>query len=277
MKPPLPLIPGSECSGLVEAIGQGLADLAVCDRVLADRIGGLLCGATVLPASVVRRIPDSMSLIDAAVFRASYAAAYYALVQRAKLEPGEIVLALGAGGAVGYAAVQVAKALGTREIASASNAAKRALAAADDADCMIDSHAADWRDQVKKANGGRGVDVVVDPLSGEATEPAFRSLAWSGRQAGAILSSQLLKAAPPSSRQSCSAQGGAALVGVDLRQFGIFEPKLAAANLGALLEFYQRGLLSHCIACTFPIEEFAAARNMIETGVAVGRVVVTIA
>src|SRR5690606_8924739 len=115
---------------------------------------------------------------QAAVFRVSFGTVYHALVQRAQIARGESVLVLGAGGAIGAAAIQMAKALGAGQvIASASTPAKRQVALDAGADAAIDSKAADWRDQIKALTGGRGVDIVVDPIGDAATEPAFRSLA----------------------------------------------------------------------------------------------------
>ena len=181
VKPPLPFIPGSEGAGVIEAIGSEVTDFAVGDRVVASGWGGLFAEAATLPARAVRRMPDALTFEEAAVFPVSYATAWHALIDRAKLQGGETLLVLGAGGATGYAAVQIGRHSGARVIGSASSSDKRALALAGGADAVIDARGEDWRDAVKAANGGKGVDVVFDPIGGEATEPAFRSLAWNGR------------------------------------------------------------------------------------------------
>ena len=146
-----------------------------------------------------------------------------------RLSRGESVLVLGAGGAVGYAAVEVAKALGARVIASASSPDKRALALAAGADAAIDSGSPKWRDDLKAADNSRGVDMVVDLVGGHATEPAFRSLAWEGRHLVIGFAGGAISRLPV----NLALLKGAALVGVDLRQFGEHEPEQADANLAA--------------------------------------------
>ena len=181
VKPPVPFIPGSECAGVIAAVGADVCGLAVGDRVVGSGWGGLFADVANLPARTVRKMPEKLSFEEAAVFPVSYATAWHALVDRGRLQARETLLVLGAGGATGYAAVQIGKHLGARVIGSASSEEKRILATAGGADAIVDARAGDWRDQVKAANGGKGIDVVFDPVGGEATDPAFRSLAWNGR------------------------------------------------------------------------------------------------
>jgi NADPH2:quinone reductase len=220
--------------------------------------------------SGVRPIPDAMAFGEAAVFRVSYASSYYGLVQRAGLQPGETVLVLGAAGAVGIAAIQLAKVLGARVIASASSEAKRALARECGADETVESGAADWRDQIKALTGGRGVDVVVDPVGGSALEPAFRSLAWRGRHLVIGFAGGEIPRLPV----NLALLKGASLVGVDHRQFCLFEPETAAANEQRLFELYEQGALKPAIAERYPLDRFADAMRSAQSGRAAGRVIV---
>ncbi|HMP44384.1 MAG TPA: NADPH:quinone oxidoreductase family protein [Sphingopyxis sp.] len=268
VKPPVPFIPGSECAGVIEAVGSEVSDLAVGDKVVASGWGGMFAEAVNLPARVVRRMPEALSFEEAAVFPVSYATAWHALVDRGQLTAGETLLVLGAGGATGYAAVQIGRHLGARVIGSASSEEKRALALAGGADAAIDARGGDWRDQVKAANGGKGVDVVFDPVGGEATDPAFRSLAWNGRHLvigfpGGIAA---LKTNLPLLK-------GASLVGVDIRQFGIFEPEKSEANRDAVFALAAEGKLRPAVARTYPLEEFRAAMADAAAGKSAGRVV----
>jgi NADPH2:quinone reductase len=205
---------------------------------------------------------------EAAVFPVSYSTARYALVHRAQLQPGETLLVLGAGGATGYAAVQLGKHLGARVIASASSEAKRALALAGGADAVIDARAEDWREQVKAANHGKGIDVVFDPVGGATSEPAFRSLGWNGRHlvVGFTAGIAALKTNLPLLK-------GASLIGVDLRQFGLNQPELAAQNMAEV--FALAGVLRPAVAKTIPLEQFAAAMAAAATGSEAGRIVLT--
>jgi NADPH2:quinone reductase len=272
LKPPLPFIPGTEFSGVIDALGEGVTTLAVGDRVCASGMGGGFAQYAVTPATAALKAPAGMDFPEAAVLRVSFGTAYYALVQRAHLVPGETVLVLGAGGAVGAAAVQVARALGARVIGSASSPAKRALALASGAEAAVDSNAPDWRDQIKALTGGRGVDVVVDPVGGAATEPAFRSLAWNGRHlvigfaAGDI----------PKLPVNLPLLKGAALIGVDIRQFGEKEPEEAARNIERLFALCAQGVLTPAIAERRPFEAFAQAMTLAQAGATAGRVVVEI-
>ncbi|WP_077145734.1 NADPH:quinone oxidoreductase family protein [Sphingopyxis sp. KK2] len=268
VKPPVPFIPGSECAGVIEAVGAEVTGLAAGDKVVASGWGGMFANATNLPARVVRKMPEALSFEQAAVFPVSYATAWHALVDRGQLKAGETLLVLGAGGATGYAAVQIGKHLGARVIGSASDAAKRELAIAGGADAVVDARADDWRDQVKVANGGKGVDVVFDPVGGDATDPAFRSLAWNGRHLviGFPAGMTALKTNLPLLK-------GASLIGVDVRQFGIFEPEKSEANRDTVFALASEGKLRPAVVRAYPLEEFQAAMADAAAGKSAGRIV----
>ena len=268
VKPPVPFIPGSECAGFVTAVGAEVSGLAIGDRVVASGWGGMFADATNLPARTVRKMPEALSFAEAAVFPVSYATAWHALVDRGSLKAGETLLVLGAGGATGYAAVQIGRHLGARVIGSASSEEKRALATAGGADAVIEARGDDWREQVKAANGGKGVDVVFDPVGGEATDPAFRSLAWNGRHLvigfpGGIAA---LKTNLPLLK-------GASLIGVDIRQFGIFEPEKSESNRDRVFALAGEGTLRPAVARAYPLEEFRAAMTDAAEGKSAGRIV----
>ena len=272
VKPPVPFIPGSECAGVIDALGEGVSGFAIGDAVVASSWGGLFADAANIRASSVRPAPRSLSFAEAAVFPVSYYTARYALVERANLRPGETLLVLGAGGATGYAAVQLGKYLGARVIASASSKAKRALALAGGADAVVDARSADWREQVKSANEGLGgiggVDVVFDPVGGEASEPAFRSLGWNGRHLVVGFTAGIAAL-----RTNLPLLKGASLIGVDLRQFGLNQPQLAAHNMVEV--FKLAGILKPAIAMTYPLEAFAEAMQAAASGSEAGRIVLT--
>lgn len=270
VKPPVPFIPGSECAGVVTAVGAEVSGLEVGDKVVGSGWGGMFAEAVNLPVRTVRKMPEALSFAEAAVFPVSYATAWHALADRGSLKAGETLLVLGAGGATGYAAVQVGKHLGAHVIGSASSEAKRALAVAGGADAVIDARGADWRDQVKAANGGKGVDVVFDPVGGDATDPAFRSLAWNGRH--------LVIGFPggiAALRTNLPLLKGASLIGVDIRQFGIFEPENSEANRDALFALAEKGGLRPAISRTYKLEDFRAAMEDAAAGTSAGRIILT--
>ena len=272
MRPPLPFTPGGEFAGVVESVGPGVEILKPGDRVCGSSVGGAYGEKVALKETLAFKVPDSMSFTDAATFRVSNATAYHALVQRGALKAGERVLVMGAGGAVGYAAIQIAKALGARVVGSASSEGKRATALAAGADAVVDSRAEDWRDQVKAAAGGP-LDIVVDPIGGDMTEKAFRNLGWGGRH----LVIGFAGGGIPRLPTNLALVKGAALVGVDVRQFSLYEPEVSAANMQALFSLYEAGRLPIPPVRLFPFERFAEAMNEVKGGQGAGRALLTVA
>jgi len=182
VKPALPFVPGLEVAGEVAACGEGVTHVAPGDRVMAfARTGGGYAERIVLPGAIVTPIPDAMDFVTAAAFPVVYGTAHFALTHRGRLGEGETLLVLGAGGGVGLAAVEVGKALGARVIAAARGADKLAAAREQGAEEVVDYAAQDLRDTVLGLTGGRGVDVVFDPVGGDAFRQAVRCVGWEGR------------------------------------------------------------------------------------------------
>jgi NADPH2:quinone reductase len=181
-KPQLPHIPGHELAGTVLEIGEGVASCAVGDRVMASaRQGGGFAEEYVSAADKVYRIPDNMSYEAAAGFIIGYGTAWFALKHRGALQAGETLLVNGAAGGVGLAAIQAGKALGARVIACASTPDKIALAASYGADCCINYTTESVRDAAMAYTDGKGVDVVFDPVGGDAFMQAMRAVGWHAR------------------------------------------------------------------------------------------------
>ena len=269
--PPLPFIPGSECAGVVEAVGEGVTGLAVGDRVMGSSFGGIFAEVATLRASSFNKVPDALSMEEAAVLPPSYLTSYHSLVDRGNLQPGETLLVLGAAGATGIAAIQIGKHLGARVIASASTADKRALCLASGADAAVDTRSSAWRDEVKAAAGGKAIDVVFDPVGGDATEPAFRSLGYNGRHlvigfTGGIAT---LKTNLPLVKT-------ASLIGVQLRAFGEHEPEKMAKTRAAVFALAEQGALRPAIGKVFAFEDYAAAMTAAFNGEGAGRVVIKV-
>jgi NADPH2:quinone reductase len=184
-KPELPFTPGKGPAGIVVAVGEGVASPKVGDRVLAMAEIGSYAQYAIAPANQCYQLPDAMPFADAAAMALAYDTAWFALHERCRLQAGETVLVLGASGAVGHAAVMLAKAAGARVLAGIANPAKAQLVREAGADAVIDLAAPDLRenlrDQVRAATGGRGVDVCVDMLGDVYFDAALRALAWCGR------------------------------------------------------------------------------------------------
>ena len=269
-KPALPFIPGSEYAGLVESLGEGVTGLAPGDRVFGSGLGGILAEAAVFKAAGVTRVPDGMSLEEAAVFPVNYLTAYHALADRARAQSGETLLVLGAAGGTGYAAVQVGKQLGLRVVASASSAAKRDLARTGGAVAVVESGAADWRQQVSQANDGKPFDIVFDPVGGAATELAFRTLGYDGRHL--VIG---FPAGIPALRTNLALLKCASLVGVQIRGLALDRPAEAEANRQRVMALAERGVFHPAIARRYPIEQYAAAMDEAFAGKVAGRIVLT--
>lgn len=272
VKPPLPHTPGQEASGWVEAVGDGVRDLAAGDRVLATVRGGF-AELALAPAAAVVKIPDRMTFGQAAGFRVNYLTALHGLRDRGMVRPGERLLVLGAAGGVGAAAVQVGRIMGAEVIAAASSEAKRAFAQALGATAVLDTVPEGWRDRLKEACGGKGPDVVFDPVCGKLFEPAFRSLVWGGRH----LVVGFVGGEIPALRANLTLMKGAALTGVDVRQFMLFEFQKGAAHLAELLSWVADGRLVPPVGRTFTLEAFSEALEFALTGEGLGKTILEVA
>ena len=269
--PPLPFIPGSECAGVVEAVGEGVSHVAVGDRVMGSSFGGIFAEAGTFRASSFNRVPDRLSLEEAAVFPPSYTTAFHALVDRGRLQPGETLLVLGAAGATGIAAIQIGKALGARVVASASTEEKRRLCLDVGADAVANTRSDDWRGEVKAAAGGEAIDVVFDPVGGDMTDPAFRTLGYDGRYLviGFTGGIGTLKTNLPLVKT-------ASLIGVQLRAFGEAEPEKQRANFDRVLELAGAGKLKPVIGKVYAFDDYCKAMNAAFKGEGAGRVVMRV-
>lgn len=181
VKIPPPFVPGSELAGVVDALGEGVDELAVGDRVFATLGTGAFAEYVVARAAGVLPIGDALDFGRAASFHQSYCTAWFAFTRRTRVEPGEWVLVTGAGGGIGLAAIDVARSLGGRVIAVASTAEKRALATAMGAEATVDPLVDDVKVRARELTGGDGIDVVYDAVGGETAEAALRALRFDGR------------------------------------------------------------------------------------------------
>jgi NADPH2:quinone reductase len=272
IKPPTPYTPGRQVGGWIDEVGEGVTAFRTGDRVMTAAGSGFTEYVCV-PAAAVIAVPGRLSLAQAAVFRTDYATALYGLRERGALAAGETLVVFGAAGGVGSAAVQVGKLLGARVVAVASTEAKRAFALGLGADAVVDTTLEGWRERLKAACGGRGPDVVYDPVCGPLFEPAFRSLAWRGRHLVIGFTGGPIPALPA----NLTLLKGASLIGVDARQFGGYEPEMAAAQLQDLLAWLAEGRLSPPVGRTFPFEEFAAALEFALSGQGLGKTVLQVA
>jgi NADPH2:quinone reductase len=268
VRPALPFVPGSEFSGVVDAVADAdSAGLRVGDRVCGTRQGAW-AEYLGLPAQALQRVDAHAPWHETAVLVAPYATALYALRHRARLAAGETLLVLGAGGAVGHAAVQLGALLGARVLAGASAPAKRAAALAAGAEAVFDT-GGPWKDAVRALAGQAGVQVVFDPVGGAATDTGFRTLGWGGRHlmvgfAGGEIGA--LKTNLPIVK-------GADLLGVDFRQAVARDPQAAAEARREVVALYTAGRLRPLVHAQLPVERFAEAAALVRARTTLGRVV----
>lgn len=181
MKPNPPFVPGLELAGTVCALGTGVTERRIGEHVMAVVDHGAFAARAIAKAIDTFAIPKDMAFAEAAGFPIAYGTSYGALVWKARLQPGETLLVHGAAGGVGLTAVEIGKALGARVIATAGGAKKCAVAKEHGADEIIDYQTEDVRVQVKALTGGRGVDVVYDPVGGDIFAASLRAVAWNAR------------------------------------------------------------------------------------------------
>lgn len=255
MKPPLPFVPGSEYAGVVRAVGEGVKHLQVGQAVACLSGTGGFGTHTLAPAALCMPLPPGFPPVDAAAFIMIYATSWHALMDRAQLKAGETVLVLGAAGGVGTAAIQIAKAAGARVIAAASSDEKCALCQSIGADATINYSRSNLRDEIKALTGGKGPDVIYDPVGGDFTEPAFRSIAWRGRYLVVGFASGPIPTLP----LNLPLLKGASIVGVFWGDFAKREPEANAAMMRELASWYAQGKIKPVIDRTMPMAELKAA------------------
>ncbi len=254
-KPTLPFVPGAEFSGLVDAVGEGVTHLRLGMPVAAVAGTGGFGTHAIVEAARVLPLPSGFALDDAAAFAFTYGTSHHALIDRGQLKAGETVLVLGAAGGVGTAALQIAKAAGARVIAAASTDDKCALCRELGADASINYSTENLREALKSLTGGKGPDVVYDPVGGDLAEPVFRAIAWRGRYLVVGFAGGGIPALP----WNLALLKGASIVGVFLGEFLKREPQASAAALVQLSQWYAQGLIKPVIDKRLPMGELKAA------------------
>jgi len=271
MKPPLPFVPGSEYAGTVDAVGAGVKHLKVGDAVAAFGGTGGFATHAVVDAALVMPLPPGFAFDDAAAFILTYATTHHALVDRGQLKAGETLLVLGAAGGVGTAAIQIGKVLGARVIAASSSDEKGELCRSIGADETINYATGNIRDRLKELTGGKGPDVVYDPVGGDLAEPVFRSIGWRGR----YLVIGFAQGAIPALPLNLALLKGASIIGVFWGEFARREPKANAAALAELARWYAEGKVKPVIDRRMPMRELPAAYERMGSRTVRGKLVMT--
>ena len=263
VKTPPPFIPGGEASGEIIELGAGVDGLAVGDRVLC---GGGFAEETVQPASWVVKLPETVNFEAAAAFRSNYTTALYAL-QRGRLQPGETLLVHGAAGGVGLATVDVGKLMGARVIATARNPERLEICRRLGADQVID-YSAGFRDQVLALTGGRGADVIFDPVGGDVFDESMRSVAPFGR----ILIVGFTSGRPAVAKTNHLLVKDAEVVGFTIGALNRLDPERARRNLDVLVSWLGAGRISPHHSHALPLAQASEALKLIVERKVIGKV-----
>ncbi|NKB48002.1 MAG: zinc-binding dehydrogenase [Alphaproteobacteria bacterium] len=271
-KPDLPFSPGLECAGEILTVGEGVSNVAVGDRVMVVPGVGAFAEEVSTKASDVFAIPEGMDFDTAAAFPVAYGTSHLALTDRGALKAGETLLVLGAGGGVGLTAVECGKALGATVIAAASTSEKLDLAQAHGADHVINYVDEDLRAAVRKLTDGAGVDVVYDPVGGDLSKAALRSMAWSGR----LLVIGFAAGEVPQIAANYLLVKNISVVGVYWGAYKTKEPETYRASFDELAKWYSEGRLKPHVSQVFPLAQAAEALGVLESRQATGRLVVDI-
>ena len=271
MSVPPPFVPGSEFAGVVEGVGDGITTLANGDRVFGSALVGAFAEEIVVSPESLTRTPDGIDDAAAAAFGVAHRTAFHVLRSVARVQPGEELVVLGAGGGVGLAAVQLGALLGASVTAVASSAEKLDVAKTEGATTLLNHRAGDLRQALREAHPD-GVDVVVDPVGGDLAEPALRSLRWAGRFVTVGYASGTIPRIP----LNLVMLKGIEVVGFQMLSFAQNAADEFRTNEADLIELLAAGRVLPHIGKRFPFDDVAAALEYVGNGRAIGKVVLDV-
>ena len=271
-QPDMPFTPGSEVGGVIIEAGSSLSGFAVGDRVMATPGIGGLAEQVRVKAEGLRKIPDSMDFKSAASFAMVYTTSYYALKQRANLQAGETLLVLGASGGVGLADVELGKLKGARGIAAASSDQKLEFVKAAQPDELLNYGDGELKEKVNALTGGKGADVIYDPVGGDLFDQSCRCIAWNGR----LLVVGFASGRIPEYKANLALLKGSSMVGVFLGRFRKEEPAAYEQNFAELFNLYEQGKLKPIVTESFAFEDYVAAFNVFTERKVMGKVTLEI-
>ena len=270
-RPELPFVPGAEAAGVVLEVGAGVDSFAPGDRVAAFSTNGAMAEQFVVARDNAIGI-GNLAFDVAATLPMAYGTSYHALVDRAKLQPGETLLVTGATGGVGSAAIQIGKALGARVIAALGSSEKEAIAAAMGADATINYGRESIKERVKDLTDGSGADVVYDPVGGNVFLETLRCVAWEGRVLVVGFASGTVPAAP----MNLPLLKGSSIVGVFWGDFVRRFPQRNQENFDQLVEWVDSGAVVPHISMRLPLKSAAQALRAIADRSIAGKAILTV-
>ena len=267
-RPEPPFIPGSEAAGEIIAVGPDVTRFKLGDKVMSRHGTGAFAEIANAKVEACDAVPQGMDLEQAGVFRSGFGTAYHALLQRGRLRAGEWVVVHGAAGGIGIAAIQIAKLFGAKVIATASSEAKRAACLEEGADHVLD-YRAGFVDEVKKLTGGRGADIVYDPIGDKVSEDSLRCLAWGGR----LLILGFLGGGPATIKSNYLLIKGIEAVGVYMGGFQQNQKELYDANNRELDRLAGEGKLHVRISHRLKLEDAREALLAVMNREVIGKAV----
>ena len=269
LKPELPFSPGSEVSGVINALGTDVTNLHVGQLVAAQLGFGAYATRVVADARRVQPVPAAMPAADACALGIAYQTSYLALVDRAHLGPGETLLVHAAAGGVGLAALQIGKALGARVIAGASGAEKLELCKANGADEVVDTREEGWVDTVRKLTGNRGADVVYESVGGTVFEGSLKCIAWAGRLLVIGFSSGDI----PALKMNRVLLKHISVIGLNVGAYHENDPQGLRDATVRLFELYAAGKIKPVIHARYPLRDAAKALRELGDRKTVGKLI----
>lgn len=272
VRPPLPFTPGSEVSGVVDAVGNGVTAFRTGDRVQAMASGGTYSEFSIAPATKAFLIPDAMSFNEAAAMIVIYQTSYFALTNRIAAKPGEWLLAHAAAGGVGLSALQIGKALGLRVIATAGSDEKVRFCLEQGADHSFNYSDPAWVEQVKSITGGRGADIIYDPVGGDIFDLSTKCIASEGR----LLVIGFAGGRIPSVAANRILLKNISIVGAYWGGYLEHHPEYMHQAQAELIEMYGNGKIRPVVSETWPLADAVKALRALAGRKTVGKVVIEI-
>jgi NADPH:quinone reductase len=268
-KPPVPFVPGMELAGVVAALGEGVTGFQVGDPVCGGGRGGMAQYA-VLPAVGLRRKPETLSFSQAAGYPVAYLTAYVAFERCARLQPGEWVLVHGAAGGVGLAAVDLAKIMGAKVIAASASDRKLAVIQKEYAPDAVVNVSNGFRERVKELTGGKGADVIYDPVGGDVFDESTRCIAFGGR----ILSIGFTSGRLPTLPVNIALIKGFSVIGVRAGEYGRQFPDKGRENHEAIWKLAEDGKVRPRVDAEYPLDDWRKAFDSLADRQVVGKTIV---
>jgi len=269
-KPALPFVGGMEMSGEIDALGPDVSGWSLGDAVVGGTRSGCFCEHVVVSAAALRPKPERLSFSQAASYGAAYLTAYVALVRRARVEPGEWVLVHGAAGGVGLACVDLAKVLGCRVIAASASDAKLKVVADEYAPEATLNIAGGFREAVKAITGGRGADVIYDPVGGDVFDESTRCIAFDGR----LLVIGFTSGRIPTVSVNMPLIKGFSVVGVRAGEYGRQFPQRGAENAQAVWALANEGKITPRVHAEFGLNAWRRAFDTLANREVIGKAII---